>query len=55
MGEACPPGPPLIQTYKGPGILLQLANVQNIESEEKIKSFDNAAEFLILKALFYKL
>ena len=47
-------GLPLIQTRKGPDILLELANVRNVESEEKIKNFDNAVEFLLLKALFYK-
>ena len=48
-------GPQLIQTRKGPDILLELGNVRNIDSEEKIKNFDNAIEFLLLKALFYKL
>ena len=45
-------GPLLIRTRKRPGVLSELANVRNIESEEKIKNFDNAVEVLLLKALF---
>ena len=40
---------PLIQACKGTDILLELEHVK------KIENFDNAAEFLLLKALFYKL
>ena len=40
---------PLIQTCKGPDILLELAIF------EKMENFDNAVEFLLLKALFYAL
>ena len=39
----------LIQTCKGPDILLELAYVQ------KIKNFDNAIESLLLKILFHTL
>ena len=34
--------------------LFELANVRNIQ-QEKIKNFVNVIEFLLLKALFYKL
>ena len=33
---------PLTRTCKGPDILLELAYVGNIGSEEKIENFDNA-------------
>ena len=41
---------PLIRTCKGPDVLLELAYVQ-----KKLENFDNAVEFLLLKAFFNKL
>ena len=39
---------PLLRTCKGPDILLELAMFK------KIENFDNVAEFVLLKALFFK-
>ena len=35
-------------------ILFELVNVWNVVNLKKIKNFDNAVEFLLLKALFKK-
>ena len=44
----------LIRTHMRVDILFELVNVWNVVNLKKIKNFDNAVEFLLLKALFKK-